>query len=444
MDQQNNMYTVSNVTVFRNPKLIVAVDEDTGEFKMNLHPDYRDINAPSSNNLKKIQIQLLIDPNGNLERSACLYLHNRVKQNTRKHMKTEANALLLYFRYLASNRDENGQPLRWNVHPFQTSLKPVHRFKEWLIEMMKHGTPRTSTARTYLLAVIRFYKFTIRWGLFDSSERNAPFEFIWKKVAHKNSLDTEMLSHTHSHPDYEGHWGMTTDVMEGFPKNTKKTKRQKLRPMRKREQKLFLDNLHLRSERDRLMFELSFKAGLRATEVATFKANLVVDPATNQSVMVKIGPETRVETKYDKNREVEIHYELMRRLYLYKVSNERLRLVKKGVSDGNLFLTTKGMCMSGETLSKYFIRYATKLQLIDMDFAHQHHNLRSTFATNFLWGEVAKGRSLETVAEELMQLMGHENLSTTLEYVGFVKDELEKKRHQNVLSGVVDVAMAGK
>jgi len=193
------------------------------------------------------------------------------------------------------------------------------------------------------------------------------------------------------------------------------------------------------------MFECSLKVGLRATECATLKENLIINPTSNETVMVNIGPEQRVETKYSKQRTVEFPYELMRRLYLYKTSNKRLKLVDKGnengVFKGDLFITTKGTCMSGETLSKYFINYAQTLQIMDAKFNHQHHNLRSTFATNYLEDELAKGRDFYLAAADLQALMGHENLLTTMEYVDFMKDEEKRKKHVNTKSDIVESAM---
>ena len=276
------------------------------------------------------------------------------------------------------------------------------------------------------------------------NERNTPFEILWAKVNINSKPDQDMYSHTRA--GYDGHWVMTTDVLKGFHKNTKKTKRQKLRPLIARHQDLFLENLHLLSERDQLMHECSLKIGLRATECATLKADLITNPMDNEPVEISIGPETKVATKYSTQRTVKVPAELMRRLYVYKESDKRQKHVNRGEDDnvfkGDLFLTTKGKAMSGETLSKYFIRYAEKLQLIDLTFVHKHHNLRSTFATNYLWGEVERGRILTLAAQDLMLQMGHQNLSTTLEYVGFIETELKRKDHQDVLSGIVENAMS--
>jgi site-specific recombinase XerD len=449
-EQATGQYEIRNITVFKSPKLIIPVDEDGGCNTIKLHPNYHDVTSPTSSHLPKIDIQILIDQNGDLERAACLYLYSRVKNDNRKNMATEATALLMYFRYLAASdyQDKYGEihPLRWDVHPFETNIKPVHMFKNWLYDAVENGTPAVSTARMYILSVVRFYKFVLRWRLCDCSEQNMPFKIEWTKIkVSKKNPDSDMLSHTYTKTDSKGHWVATTDVMNGFHRNTKQTKRQKLRPFRAEHQELFLDNLHLLSERDQLMHECSLKVGLRATECASLKDDLIVNPLSNEPVKVRIGPETRVETKYSVNRDVEFPSELMRRLYQYKMCNNRQKYVNKGttdgVFDGDLFLTSKGTRMTGETLSKYFIRYATKLQAIDMTFAHKHHNLRSTFATNYLWGEVAKGRSLGLVAGDLQSLMGHENLTTTMEYVGFIETELSKKKHVNNLSYIAESAM---
>lgn len=446
LEIHEGMHEMHNITVFRHPKLILAADED-GVMIVDLHPDYLDVTAASSSHLPKIDIQIITNQHGDLERAACIYLHSKIKSNQKKSMKSDATALLMYFRYLATSEYEDKfgvHPLKWDVHPFATDLKPVHHFKNWLFEQVELGTPAISTARAYLLAVIRFYKFCMYRKLHVIDERNTPFEILWTKVNINSKPDQDMYSHTRAGQD--GHWVMTTDVLKGFHKNTKQTKRQKLRPLIARHQDLFLENLHLLSERDQLMHECSLKIGLRATECATLKADLITNPMDNEPVEISIGPETRVETKYSTQRTVKVPAELMRRLYVYKESDKRQKYVKRGEKDsvfkGDLFLTTKGKAMSGETLSKYFIRYASKLQLIDITFAHKHHNLRSTFATNYLWKEHTKGRTLALAGQDLMLQMGHQNFSTTLEYVGFIETELTKKEHSNVLSGIVERAMS--
>lgn len=96
-----------------------------------------------------------------------------------------------------------------------------------------------------------------------------------------------------------------------------------------------------------------------------------------------------------------------------KIYDNLVRL-KKGVDEGNYLLTMNNKCMDPRTYYNHYKRILKEICIID----HTYHDLRHTFATNCI--------ELGIDAKTLMELLGHNNISTTLNI--YVHGSLDNKR----------------
>uniref|UniRef100_UPI00188C7559 tyrosine-type recombinase/integrase n=1 Tax=Vibrio anguillarum TaxID=55601 RepID=UPI00188C7559 len=125
---------------------------------------------------------------------------------------------------------------------------------------------------------------------------------------------------------------------------------------------------------------------------------------------------------------VEIPIELYEELEIYKESHARLKnlnkrneLVQSGVildAIDYLFTSNKGTPYSVNTLETHFSNLRKQIREVDSSWYYRIHDLRSTFATHWLWKESKeRGVGYDYLMDELAQLMGHASTSTTEKYI---------------------------
>ena len=450
-------YRTIDIEVQLFPELDVQVNADTGEAKPTL--------KYQKNPTTKIA-RLLLDPEGKPMYPFNIWLHNKLsygegRTNGSKpasDCNTAAGALLLYLQWLESK----------GLQYYSLSANPregvLWKFKEFLVENLKEVDPNTqqiipkyftdpetgnvieydglvslSTARTYIGQLISFYKWLHRTGLLPITDFCKPFNFRWVKAYPYRNQDAYLLSHTNKNRMIEV---QTTDLMQSLPKVQSKPEGDELKPMLLSELTVFEDELARHKNVKSLMCEMAIQTGLRTSELLSFPEACIKKPMVKNGlhypVMATIGKSLNgCKTKNDKIRTIVIPTELAQKLYEYKHSSNRLNQLEAyntndgAVSHGRLFVSNKGKPFSRSSLSVFFTVLRNNIRSYSGydDWYFTPHDMRSTFATNYLLNKSRGDPSSVLIhLERLAALLGHESTVTTMKYVKLIK------RHEVLLA----------
>jgi integrase len=422
------------VDTLANIKISECVDNDTGEITLN--PYLSPSNLPSRH--KKTDI--IIAPDGNVVYPQSLYLVSKLRGEAAvKDTKTIAKALLMFTRYLDSTHysqfDEDDNEIPPEYLSYKTLSKYEEegvpwRFAEYLLANCRHANSNgdeslaLSTARTYMGAVIGFYKWMQKYGYIINDEKHVLTHFT--KIEIVNGVDQhDMLAHTQSGMmrEYE-----MSNIMKMFPKAESTPAFKKLKPMTFDHRELFEKYVDQLPKPFPLMFKLIVNSGLRIEEITHFPA---YDIGKNDYSDLDVVPIRITVTKGGKPRTVEIPVELYEELEQYKESKQRERnlikrkeLIESGKiidSTEYLFVSNKGKPYSENTLEKHFSSLRILIKEEDANWYYRVHDGRSTFASHWLWKEYqSRGVDYNFLMDELAELMGHANTSTTQKYVIFM------------------------
>lgn len=152
-------------------------------------------------------------------------------------------------------------------------------------------------------------------------------------------------------------------------------------------------------ERDAVMFMLSSKAGLRATEVASVTWSMVMD--SNGAIGNTLALEDRA-AKMKSGRQVPLNRDLRAALVV-------LHGVRKPRPEDPVVYSERGRGMSAASVVRWFFDLYRKLGFLGCS----SHSGRRTFITHAARKVSTVGGSLRDV----MELAGHRSLSTTSRYI---------------------------
>jgi integrase len=371
-----------------------------------------------------------------------------------------AKGLLAFTRYLDSTHysqiDEDGNEIPPEYLTYKTLSRYEEegapwRFAEFLLANCNNIEGANgdeafslSTARSYMSAVIGFYKWMQKYGYIKNDDQNIVTHYTTGTV-HQELNQHDMLAHTKSGSNrtYE-----TSNLMKMFPKKENTPAHKKLKPMHPEHKALFNEYVNSLPKATGLIFQLCVEAGLRIDEAIHFPAHDIgkADYSDLDVVPIKI---TR--TKFSKPRTVEIPIELYEELEIYKESNARLTNLSKRnelAQSGEvldaveyLFISNKGTPYSGNTLETHFSNLRKQIREVDSSWYYRIHDLRSTFATHWLWQESQKRAvGYDFLMDELAELMGHESTSTTEKYIKFMNKlddqiNMAKAKNRNINGG---------
>lgn len=330
------------VRVPRYPMIKPEVNEDTGEIDFTVTYDKRATKAlKKSNRIPDVDdhatLPVILNQDGVpllLENLYLRYRMNRVKLETLKH---EAAGMLAFCRYVYSTDWENDIG-EFEQMTFRSLTKnPKHGapylFMADLVDNLRILDPSSgivlkdgwsaSTAKSYVSCVIRFYRWLMESGYLKVTTDYTPFNTKDIDISFTNSGS---LGHTSKNIKITIE---TTDIMQDF--NSNKTRSvpawEQLKPMTPLHRIMFENQLNksLGSAKS-LMYELCLEAGLRMQEVCTFPECVVRQPRAGEStIKVTISKVLNgCETKFDKQRTIEVSDKLMKKLWDYKASEERL------------------------------------------------------------------------------------------------------------------------
>ncbi|MBF4218376.1 integrase, partial [Vibrio anguillarum] len=126
-----------------------------------------------------------------------------------------------------------------------------------------------STARSYMSAVMGFYKWMQKYGYIKNDDRNVVTHYTTGTV-HQELNQHDMLAHTKSGSKrtYE-----TSNIMRIFPKKENTPAHKKLKPMHPEHKALFNEHVNSLPKATELIYQLCVEAGLRIDEAIHFPAH---------------------------------------------------------------------------------------------------------------------------------------------------------------------------
>ncbi|MDB9948741.1 site-specific integrase [Porticoccaceae bacterium] len=186
---------------------------------------------------------------------------------------------------------------------------------------------------------------------------------------------------------------------------SKQGKASTLDPIQHQEMLQFLSNSR-HSRRNKAIYLLTYRAGLRIGSVAGLRLNDVIDSSGKLKEVINLHSSI---VKGGKNYAAYINHPELRQALVEYLS---IRPTRKGVDA--LFVSQKGSAFTSNSLSHLMLKL---YHSAGFEQASSHSGRRS-FATNILRSGV------DIVA--LKTLMNHSNIATTAEYVSHNEDYLKK------------------
>ncbi|CAH7449567.1 Tyr recombinase domain-containing protein [Vibrio chagasii] len=391
--------------------------------------------SPDANNLKPlleeqknpilIDIPLLCDGRGRNVIPANLYIRSKARYSPDyKTLKDYSQALLAFYRYM-----HIAQKSIYDV----CSIKEkgvVYKFRDFLLENLKRdiegeveGIYSPSTARNYVLKVVDFYNFMNASRIVEFKDSAfVPFEYKIKSIQKRRSkTNNKMLSHLEK--EMGSVMITTTEITKPFGKVQTVEFYKKLSPMTEDDKQIFLAAIEngFNDPKD-LMLRTAVETGLRLEEFVTFPQSEVKEPNA-EFVKCTIGElRNGCKTKFNKERVIEVPFDLMNQLDQYRLSKARLNARNRCLIRHNcLFLKSDGYPYQLNTLEKHFEKIRLQIQMDYPDWYYTVHALRATFATHWLYEKHAEtGIPFDALMGDLANIMGHEDTSMTEKYIKYM------------------------
>jgi len=460
MDEQDFYNITINVQPY--PKLAQSLVNDSGESTLRV----KDSAVPER------ALTIIVQPDGLPLYPQNQFLYSLLKDG-KKSTETDAQALLAFQRFLThqnktyksiTDEPEEGAPWLFADH-LLSNLKVINPATAQVLRNPEGYS--LSSARTYIDVVIRFYKWLHRSGLLYITRDNKPFEFEEVTLRRDQSVNNhDLLGHLSN--KRKAITVQTTSLKKRFPKIQSTPPHLKLKPMSVEDKKIFLEHLKCNYNQGYaktigLMLRFAIETGLRVGELVTFPANGVHYPMTNSLLIpFTIGPANGCETKFTKQRDIQVPYSLMLELDEYLHKEGRDDLLTKGVyrmrqehqqemeakktahknhgilgdfkeskfvasEHVRLFISAHGLPYSKSTIQAHMSLIRTKIRKTHPNWYYRIHDLRSTFATYWLEEQTEKrGLVFDLLMQELASLMGHESTLTTEKYTNFMNDKQAK------------------
>jgi len=352
-----------------------------------------------------------------------IFLINKASKKVKDLMPT-AKALLLWLRWM---KEHNVDPFR---SPLMESYHPTKGFRQYLINRMNlmpnYEPLASSTASSYINTIRAFYEMLVS---LQRVEQNEFFTYEISRAGRKRVVQSTDLA---------------------IRKRNSQTK--SLNPMPRKVQEALIRCIPKRAIEYQLCTRFMKNSGLRIGEATTLSEELFDESrlAITEGSLVRgiyINSETGVKTKNDKKRELFITTTLYEDILDYLISDryeKRLRKWKAKYGDFNkhqpIFITKSGEPFTSETYYSdwYHLKRLVKDEL-GTKIKHKPHDLRATFATNFLGTAMEKFPDhIESALASLRDWMGHESEETTLKYIEFLK----KNDISNQIAEVMDTLIS--
>lgn len=411
---------------------------------------------PTSNNIGSLPTLFSQDGIFNLEANSYLFYLKAIKEA--KDLSPCALALHSYYQFLEDNE------LDWDKFPPIKRLKPTYLFRSHLLKQIKRGTLAHSTASIRMNQIVNFYKWLMHDGYLQiKNEKEAPFKIEFVSVQ-----NTGMLAHISPTFTIE-----TSDLRIKIPKDANSNNIRPLSPLSQESLSILTQYLPSASEELCLQVLISIDTGMRIQEVATLSLD-ALETATplaesKHRYEILLSPQsTGVQTKYLKERRVEISKVLLDTLHKYRTSERRFKRTTKlnskvGVlnSDSSqleqkalerlelcvrhepLFVSEQGNPVSAKSIEARWTELRASIKKTHPSYTHRFHDLRSTYGTHRLNDLLEAGLAQSECLSLLMGWMGHKNESTTWKYLRYLQRKEAFKVKFGILDSIMHEALGG-
>lgn len=413
--------------------------------------------SPLKGNIGSLPTLFNQDGSFNHEVNSYLFYQKAVK--AAKDLSPCAQALQAYYQFL----EDKG--LVWNLFPPIKRLKPTYLFRSHLLKQIKNGELAHSTASVRMSQIVNYYKWLMHDGYLKiKNEKEAPFKMEFVSVQSSGML-------AHISPTFTVE---TSDLRIKVPKDSSSKNIRPLSPLTQESLSILTQHLPNASEELRLQVLTSIDTGMRIQEVATLSLNALdaAIPLTESEHRYEIvlSPQsTGVQTKYLKQRRVEISSELLNTLHEYRTSERRIKRVNKlnakleSLPENTpslkqdaierfelcerhepLFVSEQGNPVTAKSIEARWTELRTTIKKTSPSFIHRFHDLRSTYGTYRLNDLLEAGLTPMECMELIMGWMGHRNESTTWKYLRYLQRKEAFKVKFGILDSIMHEALGGE
>lgn len=306
--------------------------------------------------------------------------------------------------------------LDWRHFPKQPAKKAVVRFRGELIRQRDQGLIEPSTATARMQAVIQFYRHASVHGFVSQesplwNDRRVVLHFF-DRTGFKQTLETS-----------------SSDLSIRNKKRPGIRLENGLRPLNPKDAERLLQftdeqgwlELHF-------MLSLGVLSGARLETICTLQIRNLEDARPDEFMpgfsLVRVGPGTGVETKFDVSGDLLVPTFLIETLKGYAYSMRRLTRQAKanGKNRGRLFLTSHGNPYRLQSFSRLMTSLRREAVSHGMRFmsTFKFHQTRATFGT-MLMEMALEVAEVKTAVAFVRDAMLHKDESTTLQYVRLVQ-----------------------
>ncbi|MDF9399753.1 tyrosine-type recombinase/integrase [Vibrio sp. 1180_3] len=400
----------------------------------------------------------LFNQDGSFNHEANSYLFYQKAIKAAKDLSPCAQALQAYYQFL----EDKG--LVWDSFPPIKRLKPTYLFRSHLLKKINSGELAHSTASVRMSQIVNYYKWLMHDGYLKiKNEKEAPFKMEFVSVQSSGML-------AHISPTFTVE---TSDLRIKVPKDASSKNIRPLSPLSR--ESLNILTLHLPNASVELLLQvlISIDTGMRIQEVATLSLN-ALDTATplaesEHRYEIVLSPQsTGVQTKFAKQRRVEISSELLSTLNEYRSSERRIKRANKlnakfeslpenkpstkkevverlGLCERHepLFVSEQGNPVTAKSIEARWTEFRTSIKKTCPSFTHRFHDLRSTYATYRLSDLLEAGLSASECIGLLMGWMGHRSDYTTWKYVHYLQRKEAFKVKFGILDSIMHEALGG-
>lgn len=306
--------------------------------------------------------------------------------------------------------------LEWRHFPTRLAERAVVRFRGELIQQINCGSLASSTARSRINAVVQFYRHA---AVHDFVSRTTS---MWRDQAVViRYFDTVGFKRSLTR--------FTTDL--AIPNRT-------VVGIRLEDGLIPFSDIHMtellkftaghETSELHLMLTMGFFTGARFGTITSFRiANLEQarpDPYMKGFVLIRVGPGTGVETKFDVAGDLLVPCLLFDELKRYAYSAERLKRETKASSADRslLFLTNRGNRYSSNTVSRMMTELRRSAVRVGLNFMERFkfHQTRATYGT-WLMKSALQVTTPSAAIAFVRSAMFHKHESTTFRYVQFLE-----------------------
>jgi integrase len=337
--------------------------------------------------------------------------------SNRKDLKPYSKAFLSWCRFLCEH------DIKPFTNAFSRIVHPTYGYRNYLIELVISNKLASSTASSYINTIKSFYE------MLGKENYLSVDDYFQYETTHLNNYRKVQ----------------STDLSIRVVNQKNKS----LKPLNEQAQAAFNEHLKTCEMSFQLMLRFLIQSGLRLQEMLTLPASLFMENSLSSSKSnlirhQKIGPFNGVKTKFGKERELFITRGFYEDVIDYLISEKYESLIWKWRTNHGdncdhepLFITAQGNCYNSNAFYQKWYKLKVKLGISfqKFKFNYKPHDLRATFATNFLMTALKNTPNNPSVAiGSLKYWLGHNSEETSMKYVEF----LNNNEVSNAVASVMD------